>query len=271
MRRGLLTAILGIVLFSCNNSEKKKQVEHIKEATEEKTPADKLVASIEKKHKKEELKEKGAIKFDLALTFGGKKRFKGTITMTSDGSKIRMQDSLKTAIWDGKDVYLSPDTAASKGVRFAINTWSYFFAAAYKLSDEGASHEYLSNQPLNGKDYEANRLTFVENVGDSPDDWYIVYKDNETDLLAGLAYIVTFGDKSKEKAEADPHAITYEAYVDIEGVPFATQWNFWTWNDKGELNKLLGSAVLSKIEIIKKADAVFQPSANSILVEKPNV
>ncbi len=100
--------------------------------------------------------------------------------------------------------------------------------------------------------FETGKLTFGENVGDSPDDWYIVYKEKESSLLAAMAYIVT-ASSSVEEAEEDPHAITYEAYTEVGGIPFATQWNFWTWNEQGELNKLLGSATISNIKFIKNS------------------
>ena len=52
-------------------------------------------------------------------------------------------------------------------------------------------------------------MTFDRGIGDAPDDWYVVYKDNNSDLLAALVYIVTGGGTSVEVAEEDPHTITY--------------------------------------------------------------
>ena len=170
--------------------------------------------------------------------------------MTPSGGLVKMTDSSKTLIWDGKTSFSS--YSSYKSSRFGLLTWSYFFAAPYKLSDPGTNMEYLGGKKLNELSFETGKLTFGENVGDSPDDWYIVYKEKESSLLAAMAYIVT-ASSSVEEAEEDPHAITYEAYTEVGGIPFATQWNFWTWNEQGELNKLLGSATISNIKFIKNS------------------
>ncbi|MDB4060624.1 hypothetical protein OAD50_05285 [Vicingaceae bacterium] len=78
-----------------------------------------------------------------------------------------------------------------------------------------------------------------------------------SDLLAAMAYIVTGGETSVEDAEKTPHVITYEAYVEVKGVPVATQWNFWTWNQAWEMNKLLGSATVSNVDFLEKAGDTF--------------
>lgn len=222
--------------------------------------ANQLVASIEAAHQKSKFDQMEAVQFDLNLIFGGKTRFEGTVIMTPNGSKIRMQDSSNTMLWDGEKSMILPDTTNEPGAQFALLTWSYFFAAPYKLSDNGTAHEYLGMKPLGDQQYAATKLTFGENVGQSPDDWYVVYKDQDSDLLAAMAYIVTAGGTSTQEAEKDPHAITYEAYSEVDGIPFATQWNFWSWNNAGEMNKLLGSATISNIKFIKKTDKLFSPS-----------
>ena len=280
-----LSLAFTITLIACDSPEKTNQeasstaVDSAKTTQQNLSEGEQFVHSIEKAHQKAELKAKEVIQFDLNLLFGGKSRFNGTISMTPDGSLIKMKDSNKTVIWDGKEVFVSPDTASTKKTRFDVLTWSYFFAAAYKLSDPGAEMKVLGGRNLtvtasetadsNGLEYNAGKLTFKNGVGDSPDDWYVVYQDKETGLMAAMAYIVTYGGREQEKAEEDPHAITYEAYAKVEGIPFATQWNFWTWNQEGELGKLLGEASLSNIKFIKKAADFFQPAANSKSVEKP--
>ena len=50
--------------------------------------------------------------------------------------------------WDGKKAMVLPDNVDDKNARFGLLTWSYFFAAPYKLSDPGTNHKYLSDIPL---------------------------------------------------------------------------------------------------------------------------
>lgn len=267
----LIILLCSVVVSSCKSEQAKDKKEDKTPDKVEQTKADSLVSAIEKAHGKSVFDKKELVQFDLNLFFGGKSRFEGTILMTPDGSLIKMQDSSTVMIWDGKKAFIVPDSADDAGARFALFTWSYFFAAPYKLSDEGTKHEYLGEQPLGDMTFLANKLTFKENVGDSPDDWYILYKDKNSDLLAAMAYIVTYGGTSKSEAEEDPHLITYEAYSEIEGIPFATQWNFWTWNKKGEMKKLLGNATISNIKFIKKADVSFETPANFKELNKQEV
>jgi hypothetical protein len=266
---GLTTAI--ILLLACNNSSNQQSETEVKQASvkaQKPTKQEQFIRSIETAHHAEAYNDKELIQFDFNLIFGGKQRFQGIVTMSPNGGIVRMQDSTKTMIWDGEMAYLSPADIDYSKTRFDVLTWSYFFAAPYKLDDPGTKHELLGNKNLNGQAFSAMKLTFKNGVGDSPDDWYVVYQDQETDLLAAMAYVVTYS-KSLDQAEEDPHAITYEAYDEVDGIPFATQWNFWTWNEEGELNKLLGEAQISNIQFIKKADDLFKAPANSRKVEKP--
>jgi hypothetical protein len=246
--RILLGGLAVFALVACQSTDAKVDE---KQGEKHLTKEEVFVAAIEQEHQKNAFLQKELIAFDLSLYFGGKPRFIGTVKMTPSGDLVRMEDSSKVMLWDGKKAYISPDTISYSKGRFDLLTWSYFFAAAYKLSDPGTRMEYLGDKELNGVSFEASKLSFEANVGDSPDDWYIVYKDQSSNLLAALAYIVTYG-KSKEAAESDPHAISYEAYETVAGIPIATQWNFWTWNEAGELNKLLGEGIISNVRFTKK-------------------
>jgi hypothetical protein len=264
MKINILGASLLFTCIACSTpAEKMKSVESQVEAQLELTDPEQLVADIESVHQKNTFKSFEVVEFDLNLVFGGKKRFEGRIYMMTDGSRVKMEDSSSTKLWDGNKAMVLPDTLDNESARFTLLTWSYFFAAPYKLSDPGTKHEFLGQLPLAESEFSANRMTFGNGVGDTPDDWYVVYKDNNSDLLAAMAYIVTGGGNSVEEAEKDPHAITYEAYTEIGGIPFATQWNFWTWTKEGKMNKLLGSASVSNIRLVKKAGDLFR-STDSI-------
>jgi len=271
MKKHILIYLAGIIVLSaCGNASNKEREKesNAQEETEASSESAQFVNQIEKAHKKSSFLRKGALQFDMKLIFGGKLRFDGSIKMTPNGDMVKMQDSSRTIYWDGATVKLSPDTASEAGARFDVLTWSYFFAAPFKLSDPGVNHEYLGSSPLAGESFKATKMTFDQGVGDSPDDWYIVYKNQENDLLAAMAYIVTYS-KSQDVAEQDPHAITYEAYTDVDGIPFATQWNFWSWNSQGETQKLLGEAIISNINFIEFEKGDFIPATASKVVEKP--
>lgn len=253
MKKTILILSTALFLMACGPKEKPvAESESI-----ELSPSEEFIQSIEIAHKSVDYYSKELVQFDMNLVFGGRKRFEGTIQMTPSGGLVKMKDSTKTLIWDGQNEYSSDSTY--RGTRFALLTWSYFFAAPYKLGDPGSNIEILGTKNLNELEFDAGKLTFGEGVGDSPNDWYIAYKDKESSLLAAMAYIVT-ASSSIEEAEEDPHAISYEAYDHVDGIPFATQWNFWTWNEAGQLNKLLGSASISNIQFIEMDEKMFVPA-----------
>lgn len=265
MMRGIILAVLLLAMsVSCTNStDKSKAVEEETiEGGVKISDTENLVAAIESAHQKSMFNSYQAIQFEFNLNFGGKERFNGRLYMLIDGSKIKMEDASTVKYWDGSKAMVLPSKENNEKARFDLLTWSYFFSAPYKLNDPGTNHEYLGEIPLGDSKFEANKLTFDKGVGDTPDDWYIIYKDKSSDLLAAMAYIVTSGGTDVEEAEKDPHLITYEAYDVVNGVPFATQWNFWTWTKEGEMKKLLGSATISNIQFIKKAGDIFDLTAS---------
>ncbi len=119
---------------------------------------------------------------------------------------------------DGVKVWISPNRQAFQGrsVRFYHNLYYYFFSIPYIFTDPGVEVEKTENKLVNGQSYEAFRVSFAENVGDSPKDTYFMLVDPETGRLAWLLYTVTFFDKANTKT----NALKYEDYRDAGGLVF---------------------------------------------------
>lgn len=230
--------------------------------------ADNIVESIENAHKKQEFLLKEAVSFDLDITFGGNKAFEGKITTLTDSTKILMEtDNGITLIYDGTNVYQTPADKEYERARFDIFTWSYFFLFPYKLNDPGTVWKDYGIKNLDGKDFKSGKLSFEKGIGDSPDDWYVVYADPESDIIRYSAYIVTYFE-SQDKAEKDPHAIEYSDYVDVNGIPISTEWKFRGWKKDEGLTKELGHAKVSNVEFIEVEPDLFKKPENAKLVEK---
>lgn len=221
------------------------------------------VQSIEKAHKKEAFLKHKAVSFTTTIFFGGKEHLSGTITMLTNSTKIRIDKKDNSVlVYDGEKVFLSPAEANEKGARFDMFTWTYFFGLPYKLSDPGTKWELKNPKPLDGVEHQTARLTFEKGTGDAPDDWYVVYSDTENTLQAA-AYIVTFGsDGDTSKAESDPHAIRYRDFKMIDGIPFATKWEFYGWTEEKGMTDKLGEATISDIKFIDDIGDTFKPSEN---------
>ncbi len=222
------------------------------------------VTAIETAHKKEAFLSQKAIQFDAEITFGGKEHLKGNFVLATDSSKgvITLNDGGKIYI-DANKVYHTPHIKNEAMVRFDAYTWSYFMLLPYKLADKGTIWSEFETATLNNTELYRKRLSFETGTGDAPDDWYYIYSDTKTNLLSYAAYIVTFGS-SKEKAEKDPHAIKYNKYTTIQGIPLATDWSFWEWNKTTGLGKQLGAASITNIKFVTPKASVFKAPENAI-------
>ncbi len=217
------------------------------------------VQEVERAHAKAAFLSHEAIAFDITLSFGGKERLNGRMTLATNSSKgvIEYANGNRLIFDEGK-VFHNPEMERAGSARFAAYTWSYFFMFPYKLSDPGTQWSAMEPLMLNKKSYDYQMLTFDAGTGDAPDDWYKMYSDSENNLIEVAAYIVTAGG-TVEEAEVDPHAIKYESYSVISGVPISTAWTFWAWREEGGLTEQLGDANISNIEFIKPSAELFAP------------
>ncbi len=232
------------------------------------SPAVAFAQGIERAHNKTDWDSNKAVSFDIVLKFGGQERLNAKITSLTNSTKVRVDKNNNTQlIYDGNNVYLCPENAEPKGARFDMFTWQYFFALPFKLTDPGTNWEGLESVEMDGNTYDLGKLSFGDNIGDAPDDWYVVYQERETGLLHAAGYIVTFGT-DQEKAEEDPHAIVYSYYKVINGIPVATKWTFHNWNLKDGFGEQLGEATLSNITFFNAEDKLFEKPKDSKLIEK---
>ena len=222
------------------------------------------IPKIEKAHKKSEFLSREVVSFNLDLKFGGKQRMKGKLTMLTNSTKakIELADG-SVLLYDGDKAYHSPNFANTQKARFDAYTWPYFFLLPYKLADNGLIFKPYPKNEMGGKTYLTQQLFFEPGTGDDPDDWYILFADEETQLLHLAAYIVTAG-KSQAEAEKSPSAISYHNYKVFNGVPFATEWKFHKWNKQDGITSDKGEGQLNNIVFKKVGANYFKPPENYI-------
>lgn len=216
-----------------------------------------FVERVEKAHHRADFMKNEAIQFDILIIFGSKIRLEGKMTLLTDSRAGMIEEKYGNRIFfENEDVFIDTAFTDPEGARFTAFTWSYFFLMPYKLSDPGTRWQHYENKNLNGKTFDVEKLTFDAGTGDAPDDWYIVYADPETQLMYAAAYIVT-AKKTLAEAEEDPHAIVYENYKEIGGIPIARRWVFYGWTKEKGLTEELGSAELAGIEFIDAPEPLF--------------
>jgi hypothetical protein len=199
------------------------------------------------------------VEADLDLTFGGNPVLSGSMLYDPHTNRVRL-DVRDTAIliYDGERAWISPASANVPQARFHLLTWPYFLAAPFKLRDAGSHLETTGLRPRDGVGHETALLTFDGGVGDSPDDWYVIYEDPETGLLAAMAYIVTYGGVTAQEAGGEPHAIVYHDYARIDGVMLSQRWTFHHWSDEaGPHGEPIGAASLSNLRFVEPAERAF--------------
>jgi hypothetical protein len=236
-------------------------------------PAAAFAAEIEQAHGVAAWRAKPAFQTDLVVRFGDKVVLDARMTFPTDLSRSRLKLADGTvAVFDGQQAWVAPGTAGLERARFHLLTWPYFTAAPFKLRDPGSRLELLGDRELaagSGKRYPSAKLTFEDGVGDTPDDWYRIYRDPETGLLAALAYVVTYG-RPQSEAEAEPHAITYRDPVTVEGVELATVWTFWHWSEtEGIYGEPIGDARLNAPRFVEPAADAFDRPEGSRLAPLP--
>jgi hypothetical protein len=214
---------------------------------------------IAKAHGVDAWTTKPAVRCTIDIRFGGEEFLRGTMLYDPHDGRVRIElaDDGPVLVFDGRQAWSAPAADIPYGPRFHLLTWPYFLAAPFKLEDPGTRlerHGMLSSQ---GKLCETIKLTFTENTGDSPDDWYIVYVDPGSGRMVAMAYIVTYGT-TPDAAEAKPHAIEYSDFRGVEGVTFATRWTFRLWSAETGINgPAIGVATLSDIEFVEPKDGAF--------------
>ena len=81
-------------------------------------------------------------------------------------------------------------------------------------------------------DYVTVKITYGEGVGDTPDDYFVLYVHPETHRLAACEYIVTYTSILPEGVEAStPHILVYEDFATVEPRTATPRmpWSWATW------------------------------------------
>ena len=148
---------------------------------------------------------------------------KTTTALKSRKSLIETKDF--TIGYNGKEAWLKEngDYKYKGNPQFYYNLMFYFYAMPFVLGDDGIT--YTDVEPLNadGKDYPGIKISYNANVGESPEDEYIIYYDAETNKMAWLGYTVTYFSKAKS---TDWHFIKYADWQTVNDLvlPARLEW-----------------------------------------------
>ncbi|MDZ7879062.1 MAG: DUF6503 family protein [Saprospiraceae bacterium] len=226
--------------------------------------ASNFVEQIKKAQHVDQLYTRKAIAFDIETNINGKVT-KATVTTLTNSSKIRLQYADgKVIVFDGKKIWVNSTEAYSdRQARFELFMWQYFFMSPFKMDDAGTHWQGMTDKIIDNNEYARAKLTFKNGTGDTPNDWYIVHRNKATGYLSAMAYIVTFGQKTVSEAEKHPNGITYDDFITMEGVQFATTWQFWKWSELRGFYDAKGVAQIKNIRFLEPTINTFTPPSGS--------
>lgn len=214
-----------------------------------------FVRGLEIAHCKKQFLQNEVVCFNLDLTYKGKKAFEGKIYSTTNSSSIRVEYANgKTHVFKEGKYFSNEDSTDLESIRFSVQTWQYFFMLPFKLSDPGTHWELLEDRNINGINYNRCKLTFDSEIGDTPDDWYVIHYNKESGLIHHVGYIVTGGNRSVEEAEKNARAISYSNYALIDSVRIAKTWTFSNYDMDSKITDTLGYATISNIFFLDNVD-----------------
>ena len=167
--------------------------------------------------------------------------------------------------FNGDEAWIKPNMEAL-GIppRFYSSTPFYFFGLPFLFADPGVNVESLGTKELDGKKYNIVKVTFDSNIGDTPDDDYVVYMDQETNEIKIVHYIVTYPPLMQGKSidELERHAAVYEEWQEVDGLKVPKKISFYQWTDDKLADTSAGYMLFENVSFKKEAP-------DSTIFEKP--
>ena len=197
--------ILFIALWSCSSG---KAVEEKEEAISPKYP--KEIFSIFKQHG-------GVATWNSMNTLSYEFEEEGNVekqTIDLKSRRIRIEQEKFNIGFDGNEVWVQAlDTNVYEGdARFYHNLYFYFYAMPFVLADDGIEYAITESLVIDSIEYPGTKISYNKNVGDSPEDNYILYYNQKTKQAEWLGYTVTyFNGKPSEEL----HYLKFESWQKI--------------------------------------------------------
>ncbi|MDQ8195328.1 hypothetical protein QEH59_12900 [Coraliomargarita sp. SDUM461004] len=159
----------------------------------------------------------------------------------------------------GKDIrfgmYEGQYWIAPKGSQFAppVQFWSltpyYFIGIPFVFNDENAIFERLSeSMAFEGKDYTQVKITYTQEAGDSPDDYYVLLIDPETKLTKGGYYIVT-NPLVAPNGPGPEKFLSLDNLIDVDGVLLASGHRTFAMQD-GQIGEQMRFTEVSGVKFV---------------------
>ncbi|WP_124978985.1 DUF6503 family protein [Nonlabens xiamenensis] len=146
------------------------------------------------------------------------------------------------SVWIAQDSTYFPKEQA----RFYHNLMFYFYAMPFLLADDGIVYSEASPLDKDGIQYPGIKIAYEDNVGDSPEDNYILYYHPETKQMNWLAYTVTYG---KNETSDQYSFIHYNKWQEINGLLLPEELTWYTVENGQPTDPKGEPRVFTKVDI----------------------
>lgn len=222
MRKILLLGLIAITVIACE--QKKAPVTEEVKATPMPKLLPQLQSAIDSHGGLDAWRSFRTLSFDR---ISREDKIKHIIDLNSR-NEVFVKDSSYTVGYLGDKSWVLPDSSAFTNVRFYKNLYFYFFALPFVAADEGAIHESLGQKTFNGQLYDLIKISYGENIGDAPDDQYILYVNSETKRLDMINYSVTYFDNTKGESY---NALVYNEWEEVSGILLPKSFDGYQWKN----------------------------------------
>lgn len=122
------------------------------------------------------------------------------------------------------EVWMSPkDAKFMPTARFWSLTPTYFLGIPFVFNDPSANFEQLKDTiDFEGKSYTQVKVTYNQDAGDSPDDYYVLLIDPTTKVTRGAYYTVTSKLRVGPNDPGPAKFISLDKLQDVNGVKLAS-------------------------------------------------
>jgi hypothetical protein len=131
--------------------------------------------------------------------------------------------------WDGEKAW-SENWQMPYPPRFYALLNYYFLNMPWVAHDDGVKLSEPGKAKLwdDPVEYETVKLTYEPGVGDTPDDYYVLYIHPESHRLHAVEYIVTYESILPEGMEhSPPHILIYDEFEEVDGLVVPTKFTIY--------------------------------------------
>ena len=138
----------------------------------------------------------------------------------------------------------------------------------FVFADKGVNLTNEEDIEYEGSTHYVVRVTFGNNIGDAPDDYYVLYINQATSRLAAIRYIVSYPGYFKDGGHSQEKLMTYEGEQTTGGIIFPETHRTFMWESDGTVGDYVTDITLSDVEFRPETkQSYFDPPRGAYIMQ----